>query len=165
MAFKDFRNKAQQRDSGEKLPRQAATETTYIDEGCTLSGKLRFSETVRIDGEVEGELSCQETLIIGESSHIRAKIKCESAVVFGAIDGDVIAKRKITLHKSARVIGQMQTAGIVIEEGATFKGQILIGSDDAPAPVVRPESLPKPPPHPGASKPGAAHKEHPRAKP
>ena len=132
MAFKDFRRAERQDDVEEKAP--AEPQGTYIDQGCELSGKLRFDDSVRIDGRIEGEIDCAKTLTVGETARLDALIRCESIVVYGEIQGDVEAQRKITLHKSARVVGEMQTAGIVIEEGARFKGQIIIGSDDAPSP-------------------------------
>jgi cytoskeletal protein CcmA (bactofilin family) len=146
MALKDFRTKVSKNPTEEKAVPKATTSNTYIDRGCHLSGKLRFSETVQIDGRIEGEIEGQETVIIGESGSIHASVTCESIVIFGEVEGDVEAKRMITLHKSARVIAQMQTAGIVIEEGAKFKGQILIGSDEGQIGPTKPSSSPQPVP-------------------
>jgi len=116
-----------QTDSG--LP---ATKT-FVSEGCELSGELRFRDSVRIDGKIEGDMRVDGTVIAGETADIRASIRAECVIVFGQIEGDVRARRKIILHKTARVRGELQTAGITIEEGASFKGAIVIGEEDAPA--------------------------------
>lgn len=106
---------------------------TYIDQGCELVGELRFREGVRIDGRVEGEIRAAKEVIVGESGTILAGIEAESVEVYGTIEGDIQVKSQVTLHKTARVTGEIQTAGIVVEPGARFKGCILIGVEDPPA--------------------------------
>ncbi|MDH3211885.1 MAG: polymer-forming cytoskeletal protein [Myxococcales bacterium] len=115
---------------------------TYIDEGCEFSGQLRFKDTVRIDGRIEGEIQSQNTVVVGPTGIVRARIESDSVVVLGVVEGDIIARRKITLHETAQVTGEIRTAGIVIEEGARFKGRIAIGSDAAT--TAQPEASRKP---------------------
>ena len=129
MAFKEFRTRAERRD--ETAAQQAKAGTTFIDEGCQLSGKLRFKEAVRIDGRIDGQIEGKNTVVVGETGRIHATLDAESVVIYGTVEGDISAKRKITLHKSAHVTGDMHTAGIVIEEGAKVKGHIVIGAEDA----------------------------------
>jgi len=150
MAFKDFRARTDRDKRGEgeaeahAVGQDPTPSTTYLDEGCELTGTLSFREGVRIDGRVEGEIDCKKTLVVGESGRVNATIRSESVVIHGQVEGDIAARRKITLHKSARVTGDMCTAGIVIEEGARVEGRILIGSEDGgakpPVSVVAPVS-------------------------
>ena len=112
--------------------------TTFIDRGCELSGNMCFNESVQIDGRIEGEIDAKKSVVVGESAHLQARISAETVVIHGSVDGDVAARRKITLHKTAEVSGDMRTAGIVIEEGAKFKGSIVIGSDDERPPEAKP---------------------------
>lgn len=108
---------------------------TFLDEGCELSGQLRFQDSVQIDGRVEGDIECAKTVVVGPGAKVHANISAESVVVSGSVEGDIQARRKITLHETAHLSGDLTTTGIVIEEGARFKGSIVIGGDD-PAPVV-----------------------------
>ncbi len=105
-----------------------AAETTYIDRGCEMSGELRFRENVRIDGNVDGEIHGDKTVVIGEEAVIRARIRAANVVVHGTVEGDVLASGETTLHKSAAVTGELQTGGIVVERGARLSGCILIGN-------------------------------------
>ena len=116
---------------------------TYLDVGCELSGTLRFKDDVRIDGRVEGEIHAEKTVRIGESAMIEARVRAESIEVHGTIQGDINVRRKTILHKSARVSGEIHTAGIVVEEGARVRGTIVIGGTDAPGEAAEP---PKPAP-------------------
>lgn len=102
---------------------------TFLDEGCSLSGELRFAENVRIEGRVEGQMWAQKGVVVGERAEIDATIEAETLEVYGTVLGDIRVARRTTLHKTARVEGEIQTAGIVIEEGARFKGRIVIGSE------------------------------------
>ncbi|MEZ4334961.1 MAG: polymer-forming cytoskeletal protein [Myxococcota bacterium] len=104
---------------------------TYLDAGSVLTGELRFAGSVRLDGRVEGQIHAGQTVIVGEHAQIDASIEADSIEVFGTVVGDIRVTRRTLLHKSARVEGEIHTAGIVVEEGASFKGCILIGHDDA----------------------------------
>ena len=115
----------------------AAPETTYIDRGCEMSGELRFRENVRIDGQVDGEIHGEKTVVVGEEATIRARIHAANVVIHGTVEGDIVASGETTLHKSAAVTGELQTGGIVVERGARLRGCILIGSVEGDS-VTRP---------------------------
>jgi cytoskeletal protein CcmA (bactofilin family) len=98
--------------------------TAFIDQGSEFEGKLSFKDTVRIDGSFRGEISSENTLIVGESGEIEATIRSTTVVISGAVVGDIEASRQIVLHKTARVQGDLNTPSIVIEEGAVFNGNL-----------------------------------------
>jgi cytoskeletal protein CcmA (bactofilin family) len=129
MLFRWFRARRGEKAMGDGLP----VATTFIAEGCELSGELRFGDSVRVDGRVEGDLRAEGSVIVGASADVHASVRAECVIVFGQVEGDIRARRKITLHKSSRVRGELQSAGITIEEGASFKGSIAIGDADGSA--------------------------------
>ncbi len=129
MAF-GWRQKARRSAAGADALPEASN---YVAEGAELSGELRFRASVRLDGRVEGEVRADGTVIVGPSAEIHASVFAESVIVFGSVEGDIRARRKIALYKSSRVRGELSSAGITIEEGASFKGSIAIGDDEAPA--------------------------------
>lgn len=98
--------------------------TAFIDQGSEFEGKLSFKDTVRIDGRFRGEISSDNTLIVGESGEIEANIRSNSVVVSGTVTGDIVAGKRVVLHKTARVKGNVQSAVLVIEEGAQLNGQV-----------------------------------------
>ena len=69
------------------------------------------------------------------------------------VKGDITASRKITLKRSARVVGDLNTPGIVIEEGAKLEGRIMIGSDEKPE--AQDAKAPRPEPKHAAARPAA----------
>ena len=104
--FKDLRGKSETREPEPAPASQPTPGMTYIDEGCEFSGKLKFKDTVRIDGRIEGEIQSQNTVVVGLSGVVRAKIEADSVMVLGVVEGDILARRKITLHDTARVTGE-----------------------------------------------------------
>ena len=113
--------------------------TAFIDQGSEFEGKLSFKDTVRIDGTFRGEIQSDNTLIVGETGEIDATIRSNIVVVSGAVVGDIFAKRQVTLHKNARVEGNVETASLVVEEGAIFNGKVTMAQPGAksagPAPL------------------------------
>lgn len=101
--------------------------TAFIDQGSEFEGKLSFRDTVRIDGTFTGEISSENTLIVGESGKIHATIKSVCVMVSGLVDGDINASSQIVLHKSAVVNGDLVAPTIVMEEGAQLNGNVRMG--------------------------------------
>ena len=101
--------------------------TAFIDQGSEFEGKLSFKDTVRIDGRFRGEISSENTLIVGESGEIEAKIRSRTVAVSGSVLGDVTASTKVVVHKTGRIEGNIETESLVIEEGAVINGVIKMG--------------------------------------
>ncbi len=98
--------------------------TAFIDQGSEFEGKLSFKDTVRIDGAFRGEITSENTLIVGETGEIEATIKSTVVVISGTVAGDIHASRQIILNKTASVQGDLETPSIVVEEGAVFNGTL-----------------------------------------
>ncbi len=107
--------------------------TAFIDQGSEFEGKLTFKDTVRIDGLFRGEIISENTLLVGETGQIEAKIDSQAVVICGQVTGNIIAGGQVILHKGARVDGDIATPSIVIEEGAIFNGQISMKAAGASA--------------------------------
>src|SRR5262245_63642455 len=125
--------------------------SAFIDQGSEFEGKLSFRDTVRIDGRFRGEIASENTLIIGESGEIEATIRSNTVAISGTVEGDVHAAKKVVLHKTARVTGNVTSPCLVVEEGAVINGMFKMVTQDGKAPAslkaidggVKPE-LPKP---------------------
>ena len=98
--------------------------TAFIDQGSEFEGKLSFKDTVRIDGTFSGEISSDNTLIVGESGQIMATIHSVCVVISGLVEGNVLASEQVVLHKTAVVNGDIQSPIVVMEEGAQLNGNV-----------------------------------------
>jgi len=101
--------------------------TAFIDQGSEFEGKLSFKNTVRIDGSFKGEISSENTLIVGEPGVVEATIHSRTVIVSGEVAGDIVASERLVLHKTARVTGDVKTPKLVVEDGAELEGNIRMG--------------------------------------
>jgi cytoskeletal protein CcmA (bactofilin family) len=119
-----------------------------LGKSVIVKGQIYSREDLTIDGEVEGTVELQEhRLTVGPNGKVTASVKAREIVVLGTIHGNVETSDKIDIRKEAKLVGDIKTARVVIEDGAYFKGNIDI---------VRPEAAPRPAP---------AHAAQPAARP
>lgn len=95
---------------------------TLIGHTTLIKGSISSSGALRIDGQVEGEVSTTADLIIGEAGKIKAAVSAKNAVVAGAVTGNMEVDDKLELLPSARVVGDLKVGSLIIGEGAIFKG-------------------------------------------
>ncbi|MBN3041088.1 MAG: polymer-forming cytoskeletal protein [Candidatus Omnitrophica bacterium] len=100
-------------------------EEKFLDVSAAMQGSLVFSDPVnlRINGKFEGTLTTKGNLIIGRSADVKADIIGENITVSGQVRGNITASAVLSLTASARVIGNVEIAGLSIEEGAVFNGK------------------------------------------
>jgi cytoskeletal protein CcmA (bactofilin family) len=112
-----------------------------IGKTVLIKGQVMSREDLTIDGEVEGSVELQENrLTVGPNGKVLATVKAREVVVLGTVHGNVETSDKIEIRKDARLVGDLKTARIVIEDGAYFKGSI----DIIKAEVAKPAPPPKP---------------------
>lgn len=98
-----------------------------LGKNVTVKGQIFAREDLTIDGEVEGTVECHEhRLTIGPNARVQAGLKAREIVIHGSIHGNVDAVDKIDIKKEAKLVGDIKTSRIVIEDGAYFKGSIDI---------------------------------------
>ncbi len=96
--------------------------SALLGRGCEYEGKLTFEGTVRIDGKFTGEIFSNDVLIVGEGAEIHAEIDVAVVVVSGSVKGNITARNRLELHAPARLVGNIVTSTLSIEEGAVFEG-------------------------------------------
>jgi len=103
-----------------------------IGKAVKINGQIHSKEDLFVDGDVEGTVEAPDhKLTIGPNGKVHATIKAREVVALGNIQGNVEAVDKIEIRKEARLIGDIRTARIIIEDGAYFKGSIDIVKAEA----------------------------------
>jgi len=106
---------------------RVGTGSATLGKNVTVKGQIFSREDLTIDGEVEGTVECQEhRLTIGPNGRVHAGLKAREIVIYGSIQGNVEATDKIDIRKEAKLVGDIKTSRIMIEDGAYFKGSIDI---------------------------------------
>jgi cytoskeletal protein CcmA (bactofilin family) len=116
-----------------------------IGKSVMIKGQIFSREDLTIDGEIDGSVELHEhRLTVGPNGKLQAGVKAREVVVLGTIHGNVEASDKIDIRKDAKLVGDIKTARIVIEDGAYFKGSIDIARPEAAAAKAPAPSQPKP---------------------
>jgi cytoskeletal protein CcmA (bactofilin family) len=104
---------------------------TVIGKAMVVRGHITSKESLHIEGEVNGSLDLQGArLTVGQTAKVMADARAREIEILGTLSGDLDASKKITVRKGGRLIGDCRTPGIVIEEGAYYKGKIEIVNPD-----------------------------------
>lgn len=93
-----------------------------IASGTVLTGKVYAEEDFRIDGNIDGDVSCKGKVIVGNSSSINGNIESANIEVFGEVNGNISCRDTVILRATAKLVGDVQTQTIEIEPGAVFAG-------------------------------------------
>ena len=110
---------------------EAGEVNAYLGKGSRVSGKLNFDGTVRVDGQVEGEISAQDTLIVGESAVVTAQISGNTVVIKGKVTGDINARTRVELRAPGKLYGNIVTPSLIIHDGVQFEGHCSMGTSEA----------------------------------
>jgi cytoskeletal protein CcmA (bactofilin family) len=124
-----------------------------IGKAVKIIGQIYSKEDLYVDGDLEGTVEALEhKLTIGPNGTVHASVKAREVIVLGTIQGNVEAADKIEIRKDAKLVGDIRTARIVIEDGAYFKGSIDIIKPEPAKPAP-----PKPQPASAATAAPASH--------
>ena len=93
-----------------------------IGRGSRVSGKLGFEGSIRIYGEVEGEIVAGEAVIVRRGGWVKAKIQANEVVIEGEVTADIQATARVEIGATGRLRGTVTAPRLVIHDGAIFDG-------------------------------------------
>ena len=99
----------------------------FLDKGSSFKGELEFDDTMRIDGKFNGRITSKNELIVGESAHIEGDIHVGRVAISGTVIGKIVADQRVEIHRNGKVYSDIDTPALVIEEGAIFQGNCVMG--------------------------------------
>ena len=110
-----------------------------LGKSVLVKGQILSREDLTIDGEVEGTIEMQEhRLTVGPNGKVRASVKAREVIVLGTLQGNVETGDRIDIRKEAKLVGDIKTARIMIEDGAYFKGNVDIIRAEVPKSAAAP---------------------------
>jgi cytoskeletal protein CcmA (bactofilin family) len=93
----------------------------FLGKDTEFEGKLSFTGAVRMDCRFKGEILSGGTLIVGESAVIESDVRVSHMVISGEVRGNIEADR-VEIRAPGKVIGNIRSPVLVIEEGVIFDG-------------------------------------------
>jgi cytoskeletal protein CcmA (bactofilin family) len=111
---------------------------TLIGEGTVIHGELRFSEGLRIDGEVHGDVVAtgehHSILVISEKARVAGKVKAAHVIINGHVEGPVHSDELLELQPKASIVGDVRYEILEMHQGATIEGELRpLKSEDKPS--------------------------------
>jgi cytoskeletal protein CcmA (bactofilin family) len=137
-----------------RVPDADPRNTATIGKAVKVIGQIFTKEDLNVDGDVEGTIeSTDNKVTIGTTGRVQASVKAREVVIFGQVQGNVEAADKVDIRREAKLVGDITTARISIEDGALFKGSIDIrkpepkpaGAGAAATPAATPAASPATP--------------------
>src|SRR5256885_9395766 len=99
----------------------------FLDRGAVFKGELEFEDTMRIDGRFNGRITSKNELVVGESAQIEGEIHVGRVAISGTVIGKIIADQRVEIHRNGKVYSDIDTPALIIEEGAIFQGNCVMG--------------------------------------
>lgn len=98
-----------------------------IGPGTKIIGNIETTESIRIDGDIEGNITSKGKVVVGSSGKVKGIINCSNSEVSGTIEGKVKVSELLSLKASSKLFGDINTAKLTIEPGAIFTGKCDMG--------------------------------------
>ena len=118
---------------------------THIAPGSRIQGQLSGPTELLVEGEVEGEIRVDATVMIGTEGVVQGPVTAHVVRIGGRVFGNVTASDRIEVAPSGSVEGDVAAPRIVIAEGAFFKGRVEMMGAEQPAKEQRqPQGSPEP---------------------
>jgi cytoskeletal protein CcmA (bactofilin family) len=127
------------------------TETAAINLislGTDITGDVKSTGDIRIDGSLTGNLNTKGKIVIGPSGKVNGEVVCKNSEVSGTVEGRIIVNQLLILKASSKIFGDIATSKLSIEPGAVFSGNCKMSENDnnggaGPAKPKEPEKTAK----------------------
>ena len=106
----------------------APQQTGQIPSDIEVHGTLKLPGERTVTCYVDGEIHCPSTVTIAKDTRVKARIRAESVVIFGSVEGEVHATGRAVIKSSGTLRGDIHAARVLVEEGAAFSGKSHVNS-------------------------------------
>lgn len=105
-------------------PKSMGRVDTLIGEDTSLRGSYNSKNSIRVDGEIYGNVTSEDGVIVGPKGMIRGNLIAKSILIGGKVKGNITAYQRLELQSSAQIEGDISTPVFAVEEGAVFEGNV-----------------------------------------
>lgn len=115
----------------ERAQQGARNGSTIVAAGTQFVGNFTLTDTLHVDGRIEGDVQSESNVVIGADGYLKGQIRAATIVVSGRVDGSISADR-LEIIAGGSVEGDVHIVDLVIEPGGRFNGSSeILGSDTA----------------------------------
>ena len=114
---------------GKEGGEQQAAISSILGNGCKFTGDVEATGTIRVDGEFDGKIVSTDSVIVGKGGIVRGEIHSAHAAISGTVEGNIFAKKKVELEAGSKLIGDVESVSLIIEDGVFFEGKSKMRKD------------------------------------
>ncbi|MDR1408022.1 MAG: polymer-forming cytoskeletal protein [Tannerella sp.] len=114
----------------EEMPASNGGILNVLAVGTTVKGSVITASDFRLDGRIEGDITCKGKIVIGPKGSIKGNIVSENAEILGEVEGTVKIKEKLIFKSTAVITGDIHIQTLEIEPGARFNGTCTMSGKD-----------------------------------
>jgi cytoskeletal protein CcmA (bactofilin family) len=115
-----------ERSRGREGTQMTDNEVTIVGAAAKLEGTVVSAGSLRIDGQVKGQIQADGDVTLSPQSQVEADIRAQNVSVAGRFKGNLVVKGKAHLARGGRIEGNITSKTLVVEEGGVFHGQSLM---------------------------------------
>jgi cytoskeletal protein CcmA (bactofilin family) len=121
----------------------AGPAANVLNSDTDLRGNLKCSGDMYFDGRLDGDLSTESLLELGENAIVRGNLSAANVIVRGKVNGNISARDRLEIKSRTEIVGDLRAAKLIIDDGVAFLGK----ADIAPSKTMTPNPtyIPKPP--------------------
>jgi cytoskeletal protein CcmA (bactofilin family) len=135
-----------------RTPESDSRSAATIGKSVKIIGQIFTKEDLYVDGDVEGTIeSLENKVTVGPNGRVQASIRAREVIILGQVQGNVETSDKVDIRKDAKLVGDITTSRISIEDGALFKGSIDIKRAEPKVATPPPAPAPARPAEPYAA--------------
>jgi cytoskeletal protein CcmA (bactofilin family) len=101
-----------------------------ISNGTDITGDIKSTGDIRIDGTLTGNLSTKGKVVIGPTGKVKGEVFCKNSEVSGCIEGKICVSQLLILKVSSKILGDISTSKLSIEPGAIFSGNCIMSENN-----------------------------------
>jgi cytoskeletal protein CcmA (bactofilin family) len=103
----------------------------FLDRGSHLHGELQFDTHFRVHGKLTGEVTTEGELVVGEGGEVDGELRVGQIIVSGEVRGSIHATRRVQITATGKVLADVDTPSLIVEDGAFFEGRCAMKKDSA----------------------------------
>ena len=95
---------------------------TIIGAGTAVKGEIACKGTVRIEGQVSGRVTSEDTIVVLEMGRVKADLTAGQVIIGGEVEGNIVARERIEISAKGKLLGDINAPRVSIAEGVLFEG-------------------------------------------
>jgi len=105
---------------------------TLIGEGTLFEGRIKSEASIRIEGQITGDVDCAGDVTIGENGVVKSNVIARNVILAGTVHGNVLCKGKLTIRATGKLYGNTTAQSLIIDEGGVFQGTSKMDNGETP---------------------------------